>query len=127
MSVARSFWEFCACARTTCAKARAPTAAAHNTATLKRFIRPPLLNNVLPQLVVVRPATFRGGIQKLIRIFPLARKAIESAAVEHVLGAFPGPHPIENALTNFLHHVPLRLELRLGHDSAVRRDEPGLI
>src|SRR5437870_13050404 len=118
MSVARSLGAFCtccACARTTCAKARTPAAAAHKTAKLKRFIhasQTSLLNNVLAQLVIERPATFRGGIQKLQRIFPLARKAIESAALQHVLGTFAGPDPVENTLTDFLHHVALRLELR---------------
>src|SRR4051812_26157941 len=107
MSVARSTGVFCA--RTACVQARAPTAAAaHKRARLERFIHISL-NNVRTQLIVVRPTTLRRGIQELQRIFPLAGKAIESAALQHVLGAFAGPDPVENTLTDFLHQVALRL------------------
>src|SRR5580704_3552030 len=107
MSVARSFWAFCpcrTCARTACARARAPTVTAHKTASLKRFIHfsqtslvapengrvwpCPTLDNFATQLIFEGPGALRGGIQKLHRIFPLAGKAIQSAALQHVLGTF---------------------------------------
>ncbi len=80
-----------------------------------------------PNLSWYAQAPFAAAYKNFSGSFHLQRKAIESAALQHVLGTFASPDPVENALPDFLHHVPLGLELRLGHDGAIRRDKPGLI
>src|SRR5262245_23561343 len=68
------------------------------------------LHNIRSQLVVVRPQTLGGVVQELVRVAPRAREPLQNATLQHVVGAVAFPNAIEQALPNFLHHVPLGLE-----------------
>src|SRR3954466_7572671 len=88
------------------------------TVRTKRFTEA-LLNNIGIHFVMVSPATLGCVIQKFRRILPGARKALENAAFQHVLGAFAFPNLFEKACPNFFHHVALGLEFGFGHDEPV--------